>query len=117
MPQKTAIVVGAGIAGLAAARALAVRDYKVTVFERSQKAVGASIRNFGMILPVGQSDGKYFERAMRSRGIWKQVCDEAGTWYDQVGSLQLAYEQDEWDVLNELNEIYRHRGYSLLNPD
>jgi len=117
MAQKTAIVIGAGIAGLAAVRALAVRGYNVTVLERTQKAVGASIRNFGMILPVGQADGKYFERAMCSRSIWKQLCDEAGIWYDPVGSLQLAYEQDEWEVLRELNEMYKHRGYTLLNAD
>jgi glycine/D-amino acid oxidase-like deaminating enzyme len=74
MLQRTAIVVGAGIAGLAAARTLAVRGCKVTVLEKTQRATGASIRNFGMILPVGQADGKYYERAMLSRQIWKQVC-------------------------------------------
>lgn len=115
--QKTAIVVGAGIAGLAAARALAVRNYKVTVLERTQKAVGASIRNFGMVIPVGQPDGKYYERAMLSRSIWKQLCDDAGIWYDEVGSLQLAYAQDEWEVLQELGRIYQHRSYQLLNTE
>ena len=117
MEQRSAIVIGAGIAGLAAARSLAIRGYKVTVLERTQKAVGASIRNFGMILPVGQSDGKFFERAMRSRAIWKQVCDDAKIWYDEVGSLQLAYEEDEWDVLQELGGMYKHRCYELLNAD
>jgi FAD dependent oxidoreductase TIGR03364 len=117
MSQKTAIVVGAGIAGLAAARALAVRGYKVTVLERTTKAVGASIRNFGMVIPVGQTDGKYYERAMLSRSIWKQVCDDAGIWYDEVGALQLAYAQDEWDVLQELGDIYQHRSYQSLNAE
>ena len=117
MSQKTAIVVGAGIAGLAATRALAVRGYKVTVIESTQKAVGASVRNFGMILPVGQTDGKYFDRAMLSRSIWKQVCDDAGIWYDEVGALQLAYAEDEWEVLQELGDIYKHRSYKIVNPE
>ncbi|MES1219450.1 MAG: TIGR03364 family FAD-dependent oxidoreductase [Bacteroidota bacterium] len=117
MLQRTAIVVGAGIAGLAAARALAMRGYKVTVIERTQKAVGASIRNFGMIIPVGQPDGKYYERAMLSRAIWKQVCEDAGIWYNEVGSLQLAYAGDEWQVLQEVKESYPDRNYKLLNPD
>lgn len=78
MPHKTAIVIGAGIVGLAMARSLAERNYRVTVFERNAKAVGASIKNFGMIWPIGQPTGKLFKRALRSKSIWKQVCSEAG---------------------------------------
>jgi len=114
---KTAIIVGAGIVGLAKARALAVRGYSVKVIERSQRAVGASIRNFGMVWPIGQPEGALYERAMLSRNIWKQVCDDAGIWYDEVGSLHTAYEPDEWDVLQELAGIYRHREYQLLSAD
>jgi FAD dependent oxidoreductase TIGR03364 len=115
--MKTAIVIGAGIAGLATARALAVRGYKVTVIERTEKAIGASIRNFGMIWPIGQPDGELYETAMSSRAIWKQICDEAGIWYDEVGSLHVAYAEDEWKVLQELADIYSHRNYELLSPE
>jgi FAD dependent oxidoreductase TIGR03364 len=117
MPQRSAIVIGAGIAGLATARALAIRGYAVKVIERNEKAVGASIRNFGMVWPVGQPDGELYERAMLSRRIWKEVCDGAGIWYDEAGSLHLAYHQDELNVLQELNEIYKDRRYELLNAN
>ena len=102
MPNKSAIVIGAGIVGLALARSLAVRGYKVTVFERNEKAVGASVRNFGMIWPVGQPDGKMYERALRSKSIWKRVCENAGLWYEEKGSLHLAYINIESAVLHEL---------------
>jgi FAD dependent oxidoreductase TIGR03364 len=114
---KNAIVVGAGIAGLAMARALATRDYKVKVIERNEKAVGASIRNFGMIWPIGQPAGELYERALLSKDIWKQVCSEAGIWYDEVGSLHLAYAKDEWDVMQELADLMGVRRYKLLNTD
>ena len=115
---KTAIVIGAGIVGLATARALAVRGYKVKVIERNEKAIGASIRNFGMIWPIGQPDGKLYERAMLSKNIWKNVCDDANIWYDEVGSLHLAYVKDEWNVLQEfVEETKANRRYKILTPE
>ncbi|WP_300596175.1 TIGR03364 family FAD-dependent oxidoreductase [Niabella sp.] len=116
MSRKKAIVIGAGIAGLATARALATRNYAVTIIERSGKAVGASVRNFGMIWPIGQPDGILYERALHSKSIWKECCQEAGIWYEEAGSLHMAYHEDEWAVLQELADIYRHRGYQLLSP-
>jgi len=117
MSRRSAIVIGAGIAGLAAARALAVRGYQVKVFERTGKAVGASVRNFGMIIPFGQTDGEYYERAMLSRQIWKQVCTDARIWHNESGSLQLAYAEDEWQVLQEVKESYANRHYEILSAE
>lgn len=118
MSNKTAIVIGAGIVGLATARALAIRGYKVTVFERNERAVGASIRNFGMVWPIGQPNGPLFDRAMLSRSIWKQIAVEAGIWHDEVGSLHMAYHDDELRVMEEYVEINRSvRDCSLLTPE
>ncbi len=107
MPSKTAIVIGAGIVGLAVARSLAERGYGVTVFERNEKAVGASIRNFGMLWPVGQPDGNMYERALKTKAIWKQVCAEAGLWHNESGSLHLCYNNLEWQVVNELSDAMK----------
>lgn len=101
MKQRSAIVIGAGIVGLATARALAVRGFQVTVFERNEFAIGASIRNFGMIWPIGQATGPMYEQAMLSRQIWKDICVEAGIWHNEVGSLHLAYHDDEAQVIKE----------------
>lgn len=117
MKNSSAIVIGAGIVGLATARALALRGYRVTVFERNERAVGASIRNFGMIWPIGQATGPLFERAMLSRRIWKEVCTEAGIWHDEVGSMHLAYEDDELQAIREYVEVNeKYRDCALLTP-
>ena len=108
MQNKTAIVIGAGIVGLATARSLAEHGYTVTVFERNAKAIGASVRNFGMVWPVGQPNGKLYERALRSKTIWKQVCSEAGLWCNETGSLHLAYNDLEWQVINEIAEANKN---------
>src|SRR4051794_23530565 len=99
MSKKSAIVVGAGIIGLACTRALIKRGYYVTVIERNHRATGASIRNFGMIWPIGQPDGVMYDQATLSREIWTETIKDAGLWYDDVGSMHLAFEKDEWEVL------------------
>lgn len=116
---SSAIVVGAGIVGLATARALSLRGYSVTVIERSERATGASVRNFGMIWPIGQPGGKLYTRAMRSRMIWKQIADSINLPCEETGSLHVAYFEDEWQVLQELHEIFTgdERPVSLMKKD
>jgi FAD dependent oxidoreductase TIGR03364 len=119
MSKKSAIVIGAGIVGLATARALAIKGYAVKIIERNFKATGASIRNFGMIWPIGQPAGKQYERSIKSRDIWKVIGNSSKLWYDPVGSLHLAYHDDEWKVLQELFEIFKKEGrdVQLLNKE
>jgi FAD dependent oxidoreductase TIGR03364 len=116
--KKTAIVVGAGIVGLATAKALANNGYKVTVIEKTEKAVGASIRNFGMVWPIGQPDGELYQLAKKSASVWKNICDGMGMWFNQSGSLHVAYSKEEWIVLNELLVQFEKEGrpVSLLTP-
>lgn len=118
MKTESALVIGAGIVGLAIARALAVRGHRVTVLERYERAVGASVRNFGMIWPIGVPNGDAYARALRSRAIWQELIDEARLWHDPCGSLHMAYAQDEWDVLEQYaiaNQTLR--PCALLNRD
>jgi len=113
MSKKSAIVIGAGILGLATARALALKGYKVSVFERNGKALGASVRNFGMVWPIGQPSGKLYERASRSRNCWIEFGNAAGLWYDRVGSLHVACCPDEWVVLQELFDVFTKEGRNV----
>ncbi len=116
MPSEKAIVIGAGIAGLALARSLALRGFFVTVIERNEKAIGASIRNFGMLWPIGQPDGALYEMALKSKAIWKEVATAAHLWFEESGSLHLAYNQTEWQVLQEFAAACGHRPVAALAP-
>ncbi len=94
-------VVGAGIVGLATAYHLARRGRRVVVFERSARASGASVRNFGMLWPIGQPAGPARALALRSLATWSGVLRDARLWHDACGSLHLAYRDDEARVLAE----------------
>lgn len=103
-------IVGAGIMGLAHAYALAKRGRRVIVFERNARAMGASVRNFGMLWPIGQPAGIPFQTAMRSRALWLQVLRESGLWHELTGSLHLAYHELEAAVLREFIAAASQQG-------
>ncbi|NEO55590.1 MAG: TIGR03364 family FAD-dependent oxidoreductase [Okeania sp. SIO3B5] len=118
--QTDVIVVGAGIVGLAHALVAVKRGLKVVVFERNPYAVGASIRNFGMIWPIGQPKGELRDRALKSREIWLEVGAKAGFHLDQCGSLHLAYREDELQVIKEFIETttqQEQETLALLTPE
>jgi FAD dependent oxidoreductase TIGR03364 len=97
-------VVGAGIAGLATGYHLARHGRRVVIFDRSPRAAGASIRNFGMLWPIGQPAGPDRQLALRSLEIWSNILRDADLWHTRCGSLHLAYRDDEARVLNEFAE-------------
>ena len=83
-------VVGAGIVGLAHARAAALKGKRVIVIDRDTRANGASVRNFGFVTVTGQRAGDHWRRALRSRDIWAEVAPKAGIPILQRGLAVLA---------------------------
>ncbi|MBL8067389.1 MAG: TIGR03364 family FAD-dependent oxidoreductase [Armatimonadetes bacterium] len=106
--KHDAAIIGAGIAGLSLAHTLHRQGKRIVVLEKSAIAQGASVRNFGMVWPLGHPVGHVRTLAMRSREIWLEVAREAGFWANPRGSLTLAYEEVEEQVLHEFMDIAEH---------
>jgi FAD dependent oxidoreductase TIGR03364 len=104
-------IVGAGILGVAHAYLLACKGLSVVVFERNPQAAGASVRNFGMIWPIGQPAGRMHEMALRSRQLWLEVLAASRTSHFPTGSLHLVYRDDEAAVAHEFCELAPKLGY------
>ena len=105
------IIVGAGIIGLTHAYHAAKSGKKVIVFERHLLASGASIANFGMLWPIGQTAGKMFQMALESRKHWLEVLEASGIPYKNTGSLYVACREDEAAVGKEFAELGPPHGY------
>ena len=112
-------VIGSGIVGLAHAYMALRKGYRVVLFDRDEFAVGASVRNFGLIWPIGQEPGDGLRWALSSRRHWLETAAAAGFWINQNGSLHIATRDDEWSVLSEFVEGNGEQGYdcALLEPD
>lgn len=117
------VVVGAGIVGLAHALAAAEQGQSVILVERDDWAVGASIRNFGSIWPIGQfhgEDGSDYDRGCRGADVWRRIAHETGMWHADTGSLHVARHPDEVAVLEEFlarTPAAVERGARLVTRD
>jgi tRNA 5-methylaminomethyl-2-thiouridine biosynthesis bifunctional protein len=98
-PQtRKALVIGAGVAGAAAAERLASRGWQVTVIERHAKAAQEASGNpAGVFHPIVSPDDSLFARFTRASFLhllqhWKNL---AGLEWDRCGVLQIARDEEE----------------------
>jgi glycine/D-amino acid oxidase-like deaminating enzyme len=98
-------IVSAGVMGLARAYHLAMRGSRVVVFERNPQAACASIRNFGMIWPIGQPAGVIYELA-RPAFVRATTCKLAASRSGQLSRLRVPFELTQWRLISHrLHEV------------
>jgi tRNA 5-methylaminomethyl-2-thiouridine biosynthesis bifunctional protein len=96
--NRSAIVIGAGVAGAAVAERLAARGWQVTVIERHRAAAGEASGNpAGAFHPVIAPDDSLFARFTRASFLfllnhWKNL---PGLQWNRCGVLQLARDERE----------------------
>jgi len=97
-PARSAIVIGAGVAGAAASERLAARGWQVTLLERhAAPAQEASGNHAGVFHPVVTPDDSLFARFTRAAFLfllahWSRLD---GLQWDRCGVLQLARDAEE----------------------
>jgi FAD dependent oxidoreductase TIGR03364 len=97
------VVVGAGVLGLAHALEAMRRGLSVVVVERDQRAIGASVQNFGHACVTTQM-GRVLECALAARRTWVALAAEIGFWLSEAGSVVVARGDDEMAVLQQFAE-------------
>src|SRR5690349_19614574 len=108
------VVVGAGIVGLSCALAAARRNLNVLVIERATRALGASVRNFGLITITGQDPTHVLPLARRSREVWLEVAAKAGIPILQRGVWIPAQRSESAAVLEAFMRTAAAEGCELL---
>ena len=84
----------------------------MVLFERDLRAQGASVRNFGLIFPVGAAPGHVHVRAVRSLAFWREIAKQAGLWHRQCGAQILARHADEAAIIEEFADTDRGREFA-----
>ncbi|MEM0925250.1 MAG: TIGR03364 family FAD-dependent oxidoreductase [Planctomycetota bacterium] len=104
------IVVGGGILGAFHAYAALQCGYRVTLLERHAKPRGATVRNFGQIVPSGMS--RNWQRLGRkSLEVYESLQSKVDLSLRQLGTTYLASDREELGLLEELAAINRDEGY------
>jgi glycine oxidase len=114
-----AIVVGAGVIGLACAWRAAERGLDVLVLERDRPGAGASNVAAGMLAPVGEArwgEEALLELGLESHRLWPRFAAELAAasgrdvGYLGLGALHLALDRDEAEELHRRFELMRSHG-------
>lgn len=118
--STSAVVVGAGVTGAAVARALATRDWRVTLVEQySPGTVRSASGGDTRLLRAAHGEADWYtELAWRARSQWLELQNETGTRiWEPVGLAWFARRADGFER-SSLASLERHGvPFDWLTPD
>lgn len=104
------IIIGAGTLGTFHAYHAAKSGKRVLLLEKDSYPVGATVRNFGQVVPSGLA-GRWFDYGRRSMDIYREIQEKTDITVRPNGTIYIASDDDEWTLANELHDRYRQLGY------
>jgi len=104
------IIVGGGVLGTFHAYHAVARGLKVALLERNSQPRGATVRNFGQIVPSGM-DTKWQNYGRKSLEIYKSVQSRFDITVQQNGTIYLASNVGEMQLAEELQAINNDNDY------
>ncbi len=109
-PQYDLIVVGGGVLGTFHAYHALERGLKVALVEKDSTPQGASITNYGHVVPSAMNS-KWQLFGRESLRIYKEIQEHFDISVRQEGSVYLASNPEEEQLLEELHHINKDNDY------
>ena len=110
-PHTDVLVIGGGVLGTFFAYHALKRQMRVVLLERHAKPKGATVRNFGQIVPSGL-DRNWQQYGRESLHIYQDIQSRSDITVRHLGSLYIASDDEELALIEELRDINASTGYS-----
>ncbi|MDC8102519.1 TIGR03364 family FAD-dependent oxidoreductase [Chryseobacterium rhizosphaerae] len=107
------LIVGGGILGTLHTYHALKKNLKVALLERNTLPQGATVRNFGQVVPSGM-DLKWQNFGRESLAIYNELHAQADLTIRQNGSVYIASDAEELQLIEELYEINRNNDYESV---
>lgn len=104
------LVVGGGVLGTFHAYHAVARGLQVVLLERHAAPRGASVRNFGQVVPSGL-DAQWQRYGRASLRIYRELQQQADLAIRQQGTIYLASDDDEQTLIEQLQAINDDNDY------
>ncbi|MEG2102187.1 MAG: TIGR03364 family FAD-dependent oxidoreductase [Flavobacterium sp.] len=107
------IVIGGGVLGTFHAYHALQKGLKVAIIEKDKLPVSATVRNFGQVVPSGM-DTKWQNYGRESLKIYNDIQSQFDISIRKNGSVYLASNDEEVQLIEELSIINKNNGYESL---
>lgn len=111
MQKYDLIVVGAGNLGTFHAYHALLEGKKVLLLEKDSEPFEATVRNFGQVVPSGQSFDRWFDFGRESLEIYKKIQLKADITVRQNGTYYFASDDEELNLLEEVRALFKIQNY------